>query len=98
MTDDSTLCVFNLVSLFEGSLKHHFLIPFWKETKKLRAEIADRRGPTTLIDRGPYAETLIKKGLLAVSDPELECTRCADDKVLEHYWKDLYKYTENPTD
>ena len=69
-----------------------------KATKNLRVEIADRRGPTTLIDRGPYAETLIKKGLLAVSDPELECTRCADDKVLEHYWKDLYKYTDKPTD
>lgn len=65
-------------------------------TKKLRSEIAERRGPTKLIDRGPYAETLIKQGLLEVSDPELECTSCADDKVLEHYWKDLYKYTARP--
>lgn len=63
-------------------------------TTKIRARIAQERGPTKLIDRGPYAETLIKRGLLVVSDPELECTRCADDKVLEDlYWKDLYKYT-----
>ena len=67
-------------------------------TKKLRSQIAKRRGPTKLIDRGPYAETLIKRGLLEVSDPELECTSCADDKVLEHYWKDLYKYTAGPTE
>ena len=66
-------------------------------TKKLRKQIAEKRGPTKLIDRGPYAETLIKNGLLEVSDPELECTSCADDKVLEHYWKDLYKYTAKPT-
>jgi N-methylhydantoinase B len=65
-------------------------------TEKLRKEAAEERGPIKLIDRGPYAETLIKKGLLEVSDPELECTRCADDAVLEHYWKDLYKYTANP--
>jgi N-methylhydantoinase B len=62
-------------------------------TEKRRREIAERRGPTKLIDRGPYAETLIKQGLLEVSDPELECTNCADDKVLEHYWKDMYKYS-----
>ena len=66
-------------------------------TTKLRREIAERRGPTKLIDRGPYAESLIKRGLLEVSDPELECTSCADDSVLEHYWKDLYKYTAKPT-
>ncbi|MCZ6894890.1 MAG: hydantoinase B/oxoprolinase family protein [Gammaproteobacteria bacterium] len=65
-------------------------------TQKLRKEIAEERGPVKLIDRGPYAETLIKKGLIEVSDPELECTRCADDAVLDHYWKDLYKYTVNP--
>jgi N-methylhydantoinase B len=65
-------------------------------TAKLRKEIAEERGPTKLIDRGPYAETLIKKGLIEVSDPELECTRCADDAVLDHYWKDLYKYTVDP--
>ena len=46
-------------------------------TEKLRKEIAEERGPVKLIDRGPYAETLIKKGLIEVSDPELECTRCA---------------------
>lgn len=62
-------------------------------TDKRRREIAEERGPVKLIDRGPYAETLIKKGLIEVSDPELECTRCAGDEVLEHYWKDLYKYT-----
>ncbi len=45
-----------------------------------------------MIDRGPYAETLIKKGLIEVSDPHLECDRCADESVLEHYWRDLYKY------
>lgn len=61
-------------------------------TAQKRREIAEERGPVKLIDRGPYAETLIAKGLLEVSDPELECTRCASDDVLEHYWKDLYKY------
>lgn len=65
-------------------------------TARLRDEIAARRGPVKLICRGPYAETLIKRGLLEVSDPHLECTRCADDSVLEHYWKDLYKYTPKP--
>jgi len=65
-------------------------------TATLRAEIAARRGPTKLIDRGPYAEALIKRGLLEVSDPELECTNCADDEVLDHYWKDLYKYAARP--
>ncbi len=66
-------------------------------TTQLRTRLAEERGPTKLIDRGPYAETLIKKGLLVVSDPELECTRCADDHVLDElYWKDLYKYTPQP--
>jgi len=65
-------------------------------TEKLRKRIAEERGPVKLIDRGPYAETLIKKGLLEVSDPGLECLNCADDKVLEKYWKDLYKYTPKP--
>ena len=65
-------------------------------TEKLRKEVAEERGPIKLIDRGPYAETLIKKGLIEVSDPELECTRCADDAVLDHYWKNLYKYTADP--
>lgn len=65
-------------------------------TGKLRARLADERGPVKLIDRGPYAETLIKKGLIEVSDPEMECLACADDAVLERYWKDLYKYTPRP--
>ena len=60
------------------------------------AQAAEERGPVKLIDRGPYAEALIKKGLLEVSDPELECLNCADDKVLDKYWKDLYKYTPKP--
>ena len=62
-------------------------------TAQFRKRLAEERGPVKLIDRGPYAETLIKKGLLDVSDPELECLDCADDAVLDHYWKDLYKYT-----
>lgn len=65
-------------------------------TEKQRRRLADERGPVKLIDRGPYAETLIKKGLITVSDPDLECLRCADDKVLDRYWKDLYKYTVKP--
>ena len=65
-------------------------------TEKLRKRIAEERGPVKLIDRGPYAETLIKKGLLEVSNPELECLNCADDEVLDKYWKDLYKYTPRP--
>ena len=65
-------------------------------TEKLRARLAEERGPVKLIDRGPYAETLIKKGLIEVSDPEMECLACADDAVLEQYWKDLYKYTPRP--
>jgi N-methylhydantoinase B len=65
-------------------------------TERLRRQIADERGPTKLIDRGAYAETLIKKGLINVADMDLECTRCADDSVLERYWKDLYKYTVRP--
>lgn len=63
------------------------------ETATLRARMAVERGPTTLIDRGPYAQTLIQRGLLEVSDPELESTRWADEKVLDEYWKNLYKYT-----
>ena len=58
--------------------------------------IAEERGPIKLIDRGPYAETLIKKGLITVADQDQECLRCADDQVLERYWKDLYKYTVRP--
>jgi N-methylhydantoinase B len=89
-----------------GSAEHEYGIVMDAETfevdtsatEQLRTEIAERRGPTKLIDRGPYAETLIKKGLLEVSDPDLECTSCADDEVLEHYWKDLYKYTTGPAD
>ena len=65
-------------------------------TEKLRRQIAEERGPIKLIDRGPYAETLIKKGLITVADPEMECIRCADEQVLERYWKDLYKYTHRP--
>jgi N-methylhydantoinase B len=65
-------------------------------TETLRRRLAEERGPVKLIDRGPYAETMIKKGLITVSDPEAECTRCADEKVLERYWKDLYKYTHRP--
>ncbi|MEQ9061960.1 MAG: hydantoinase B/oxoprolinase family protein [Gammaproteobacteria bacterium] len=67
-------------------------------TRRRRQEIAEHRGPVKLIDRGPYAETLIKHGLIEVSDPELECTRCADDSVLDHFWKDLYKYAQTPPD
>ena len=67
-----------------------------KATRAKRKRLAKRRGPVKLIDRGPYAETLIKHGLITVAQPELECTRCADDKVLKHYWKDLYKYTAQP--
>lgn len=66
-------------------------------TAKRREEIAEERGPTKLIDRGPYAETLIAQGLIGVSNPELECTRCADPAILEHYWRDLYKYGSKPT-
>lgn len=65
-------------------------------TEKLRRRLAEERGPIKLIDRGPYAETLIKKGILTVADPELECSRCADERILEQYWKDLYKYTVRP--
>ena len=39
-------------------------------TEKLRQQIAEKRGPTKLIDRGPYAETLIKNGLLEVCQPQ----------------------------
>ena len=51
--------------------------------------------PQQLADVSDYSRSdilLLERGLLEVSDPELECTRCADDAVLEHYWKDLYKY------
>ncbi len=65
-------------------------------SEKVRRRRAEERGPVKLIDRGPYAETLIAKGLIEVSDPELECLRCADERVLEQYWKDLYKYTPRP--
>jgi N-methylhydantoinase B len=65
-------------------------------TERLRRKIAAERGPSKLIDRGAYAETLIRKGLISVSDMDVECTRCADDSVLERYWKDLYKYTVRP--
>jgi N-methylhydantoinase B len=65
-------------------------------TEKLRRQIAKDRGPVKMIDRGPYAETLIKKGLITVADPEMECLRCADEAVLERFWKDLYKYTHKP--
>jgi N-methylhydantoinase B len=65
-------------------------------TAALRSRLASERGPVKLIDRGPYAETLIKKGLISVSDPDMECLRCADDKILDRYWKDLYKYTVKP--
>ncbi|MEQ8659299.1 MAG: hydantoinase B/oxoprolinase family protein, partial [Gammaproteobacteria bacterium] len=67
-------------------------------TARRRIELAEQRGPVKLIDRGPYAETLIRQGLIEVSDPELECTRCADDAVLEHYWKDLNKYSATRSD
>jgi hypothetical protein len=60
------------------------------------ADLAAERGTVKLIDRGAYAETPIKKGLIRVSDMDLECMRCADDSVLERYWKDLYKYTVRP--
>jgi len=65
-------------------------------TERLRRQIAAERGAVKLIDRGAYAETLIRKGLISVSDMDVECTRCADDSVLERYWKDLYKYTLRP--
>jgi N-methylhydantoinase B len=65
-------------------------------TDKLRRRLAEERGPIKLIDRGPYAETLIKKGLITVDDLHMECLRCADEKVLDRYWKDLYKYTVKP--
>jgi N-methylhydantoinase B len=65
-------------------------------TSSLRETKANKRGPVKLINRGPYAQTLIRKGILNVSDPEMENMDLADDKVLEHYWKDLYKYTAKP--
>ena len=65
-------------------------------TKELRDQMAKARGPVKLIDRGPYAETLMKKGLIKISDQEMECLDCANDEVLDHYWKDLYKYTLRP--
>jgi hypothetical protein len=54
-----------------------------KETERLRRRIAADRGAAKLIDRGAYAETLIQKGLITVSDMDLECMRCADDSVLD---------------
>ena len=65
-------------------------------TDSLRKTTAIKRGPVKLINRGPYAQTLIRNGVLNVSDPEMENMELADDKVLEHYWKDLYKYTAKP--
>ena len=65
-----------------------------KKTKTLREKIAAKRGPLKLIDRGAYAQTLIKKGIISVSEPELESESEADDAVLEYYWKDLYKYSK----
>ena len=65
-----------------------------KKTKTLRKGIADERGPIKLIDRGAYAQTLIKKGIISVSEPELESESEADDAILEYYWKDLYKYSK----
>ena len=65
-----------------------------KKTKTLREKIAAKRGPIKLIDRGAYAQTLIKKGKISVSEPELESESEADDAVLEYYWKDLYKYSK----
>lgn len=62
-------------------------------TSRLRARLAEERGPIKLIDRGPYAQTLIRQGKLRVSNPELETMRWADDRILDEYWKDLYKYT-----
>ena len=66
-------------------------------TDSLRKTTAIKRGPVKLINRGPYAQTLIRNGVLNVSDPEMENMELADDKVLEHYWKDLYKYTAKPS-
>ena len=65
-----------------------------KKTKALREKIGAERGPIKLIDRGAYAQTLIKQGKISVSQPELESESEADDAVLEHYWKDLYKYSK----
>ncbi|MGD9600755.1 MAG: hydantoinase B/oxoprolinase family protein [Gammaproteobacteria bacterium] len=62
-------------------------------TTRLRRRLADERGPVKLIDRGPYAQTLIRQGRISVSDPELETLRWADDGILDEYWNDLYKYT-----
>ncbi|MEC9248905.1 MAG: hypothetical protein VX986_07780, partial [Pseudomonadota bacterium] len=64
------------------------------KTKALRLKISNQRGPVKLIDRGAYAQTLIKQGKISVSEPELESDDLANDAVLEHYWKDLYKYSD----
>ncbi len=64
------------------------------KTKALRLKISNQRGPAKLIDRGAYAQTLIKQGKISVSEPELESDDLANDAVLEHYWKDLYKYSD----
>ena len=64
-----------------------------KKTGDLRKKIAKKRGPIKLINRGAYAQTLIKRGKISVSEPHLESEDLADDAVLDHYWKDLYKYS-----
>ncbi len=76
--------------------KQNFLVDE-EATISLRKDISEQRGPVKLINRGPYAQTLIQKGLIEVSDPELENMDLADEKVLDHYWKDLYKYTAKPS-
>jgi len=68
-----------------------------KATEVLRRDFAEARGPTKLINRGAYAQTLIEKGHIAVSDPHLESSDLANDDILTHYWKDLYKYSNKPS-
>ena len=68
-----------------------------KATEILRRDFAEARGPTKLINRGAYAQTLIEKGHIAVSDPHLESSDLANDDILTHYWKDLYKYSNKPS-
>ena len=75
-------------------LKGGDLVIDHEKTKTLRKKIGAERGPIKLIDRGAYAQTLIKKGKISVSEPELESESEADDAVLEYYWKDLYKYSK----
>lgn len=69
----------------------------FQETKKLRKSLSKARGPTKLINRGAYAQTLIKNGHIAVSEPHLESFDLANNDVLRHYWKDLYKYSNKPS-